>query len=253
MIKLNVGGKIFCIGKSQLLSVQGSYFHAMLGSGLWEPDSDGAYFIDRNSKNFDRVLDYLRTGKFSFLGLRLDQIRMLQETLDYLQIPLCGSVSYPPVTWDPQMCGKGIRLSGGNQVAVSTRWHQSVRSLNPCERFSVRLDSLNSDVDRLEVSIGFATAAGFSPNAPMDKTCGWYIFAVDGELFSQGGHVGESYSSEEIGACSIVTCILDREDNSIRFEVDGTLYGVAYSNIPQVELYVALSFDKLDVQVTLLD
>lgn len=69
-IKLDVGGKIFCIAKSHLLSVEGSYFHAMLSSGHWKPDRDEVYFIDPNPKHFDRIMDYLRTGELSYVGMR---------------------------------------------------------------------------------------------------------------------------------------------------------------------------------------
>lgn len=43
-IKLDVGGKIFCISKTHLLRVECSYFHATLAFGHWKPGSDGAYF-----------------------------------------------------------------------------------------------------------------------------------------------------------------------------------------------------------------
>lgn len=49
-IKLNVGGKIFTTSKTTLLSVPGSYFHALLSSGKWLPDEDNEYFIDRSPK-----------------------------------------------------------------------------------------------------------------------------------------------------------------------------------------------------------
>ena len=40
-IRLEVGGQIFATSKSTLLSVEGTYFHALLSSGKWEPDEDG--------------------------------------------------------------------------------------------------------------------------------------------------------------------------------------------------------------------
>lgn len=141
-IKLDVGGRIFCIGKSHLLCVESSYFHAMLSSGHWKPDTGGANFIDRNPKHFDRILDCLRTGDLSFAGLRPDQIETLKKTLDYLQ--LGGDNPEPelvPVTWDLQMCGSGFWLSQENGVIVySLSGCQTARSLNPCVRYSVRID-----------------------------------------------------------------------------------------------------------------
>lgn len=78
-----MGGALFCISKSHLLSVEGSYFRAMLASGQWKPESDGTYFIDWNPEHFNRVLDYMRTGE---LCVDPAELRSLQKTLDYLQL-----------------------------------------------------------------------------------------------------------------------------------------------------------------------
>jgi hypothetical protein len=40
-IKLDIGGKLFTTSKTTLLSIEGTYFHAMLSSGSWQPDEDG--------------------------------------------------------------------------------------------------------------------------------------------------------------------------------------------------------------------
>ncbi|KAF0688990.1 hypothetical protein As57867_019437, partial [Aphanomyces stellatus] len=45
-VTLNVGGSLFTTSKETLLRVEGSYFHAMLGSGHWQPDSGNDYFLD---------------------------------------------------------------------------------------------------------------------------------------------------------------------------------------------------------------
>lgn len=82
-IKLDVGGKVLCIVRSHLLNSEG-FFLEMLESDRLEPDSEGCYFIDRKPKHFDRVLDYLRTGGMTFDGLRPDEIKTLQATLEYL-------------------------------------------------------------------------------------------------------------------------------------------------------------------------
>lgn len=234
-VKLDVGGKIFCISKPHLLSVEGSYFHAMLGSGQWNPDSDGAYFIDRDPRHFERVLDYLRTGKISFTGLRSDQINLLTETLDYMQL---GNAR-PSVVWDPQMRGSELRLSEGNLVVSSWRyeshfWGQSIRSLYTCVRYSVRLDATE---DYPSVLIGFASEAGFHTGDSNYSHSGWYLKAYE----------------HRISAGSVVTCIFNQVTGNISFEVDGESNGVSYSNLTKVEVYATVIFYGEDIHVTLVE
>jgi hypothetical protein len=87
-IRLEIGGKIFTTSKSSLLRVEGTYFHAMLSSGKWQPDEDGVYFVDRNPKYFDRILDYLRTGELSLEGLDTVAIHKLEKDLEYYMIEM---------------------------------------------------------------------------------------------------------------------------------------------------------------------
>lgn len=278
MVKLNVGGKIFCISKTHLLSVEGTYFHAMLGSGHWKPETDdGAYFIDRNPKQFDRVLDYLRTGELSFKGLRPDQSHRLKTTLDYLQIgfddpepePAIALPVAAPVAWDPQMCGAGLSLSQENRVVVSgsSQW-KAVRSVDPCVRFSVRLDS---DGGTSYISIGFAPQARFSVDPQVNSSSGWYLYVRDGMIYSgvniawpvvsapfRGGRQPRAVSSHTylrrgVAVGSVVTCILDREQSSISFQVDGQSFGVAFTSVPSEDVYAALNIGQVNARLTLVD
>jgi BTB/POZ domain len=69
MIILSLRGKIFTVAKDSLIKVKGTYFHGMLSSGVWLPNSDGVYVIDRPSEGFDRILECLSTGKLDCHGL----------------------------------------------------------------------------------------------------------------------------------------------------------------------------------------
>merc|ERR1712060_250080 len=87
-VKLDVGGRIFTTSRCTLLTWEGTYFHAMLSSGKWEPDEDGAYFIDRDPTLFDRVIDCLRTGlPVDVEDLSARQLKRLQAEMDYYQLP----------------------------------------------------------------------------------------------------------------------------------------------------------------------
>jgi len=87
-IKLDVGGKPFNTSKGTLMSMEGTYFHAMLGSGKFQPDEEGVYFIDRNPKHFDVILDYLRMGELNVEGLDTKGLEKVKKDCDYYQIPL---------------------------------------------------------------------------------------------------------------------------------------------------------------------
>ncbi len=55
-------------------------------------DFVGEYFIDRDPKYFDRILEYLRSGKFSWGGLDSTAKQKLLKDLDYYQISLPDKV-----------------------------------------------------------------------------------------------------------------------------------------------------------------
>jgi len=101
-IKLDVGGKIFSVSKESLLRVPNTYFHALLGSGKWQPDSDGAYFVDRSPKFFDRILNFMRNGKMDYYGLDDHSLEKLQDDCDYYQIaiPITTDQIAIPITKD---------------------------------------------------------------------------------------------------------------------------------------------------------
>jgi BTB/POZ domain len=87
MIVLSLRGKIFTVAKDKLIKVVGTYFYGMLSSGVWQPNSDGVYVIDRPNEGFDRILDCLSTGKLDCKGLTDYEIDCVYGNLDYFIIP----------------------------------------------------------------------------------------------------------------------------------------------------------------------
>lgn len=87
----------------------------------------------------------------------------------------------------------------------------------------------------------------------MDSTCGWHVNACNEQLYSQSCAFIKKYKIGGIAPGSIVTCILDRENDCINFELDGQPLGVAYDDIPVGEMYVALSFEEPNTQATHID
>jgi hypothetical protein len=80
IIKLNVGGKLFVTTRTTIFSVENS-LKAMLQSGAFKPDLEGAYFIDRSPEYFPIILDYLRnpTKDLKLMTSHLTERRKQQD------------------------------------------------------------------------------------------------------------------------------------------------------------------------------
>jgi hypothetical protein len=80
IVKLNVGGKIFITTRTTIFSVENS-LKAMLQSGAFKPDLEGAYFIDRSPEYFPIILDYLRnpTKDLNLMTSHLTERRQQQD------------------------------------------------------------------------------------------------------------------------------------------------------------------------------
>jgi hypothetical protein len=61
LIRLNVGGVLYVTTRATLCRT-GSYFEAMFSGRHALTQVDGAYYLDRNGRVFEGVLDFLRTG-----------------------------------------------------------------------------------------------------------------------------------------------------------------------------------------------
>jgi len=85
-ILLDIGGQRFATAKTTLLAYKGTFFEAMLSSGQWKPDSDGAYFIDRNPELFPVILDYMRMGSINLSKYSYDVMDSLRAEFDFYAI-----------------------------------------------------------------------------------------------------------------------------------------------------------------------
>jgi len=106
-ISLNVGGQMFAVAKETLL-VPNTFFHAMLGSNNWTPDSDGSYFIDRDPCLFVHVLNFMRTGQCNFHSLATSQFKFLQIEFDFFRVEV------PPFRW---LLSESVILNGKMEFA----------------------------------------------------------------------------------------------------------------------------------------
>jgi BTB/POZ domain len=93
-IKLNLRGKLYDTSKDILVKAGSAYFSLLLSSPFFELDCDGAYFIDRTSIGFDRILQYMNTGALSLEGLNKYDVDCMYDNLDYFKIPHTAQIDY---------------------------------------------------------------------------------------------------------------------------------------------------------------
>jgi hypothetical protein len=63
LIKLNIGGRLYTTTKQTLLSKGENFFSPLLSGDIPSvKDDNGAYFVDRNGRFFEPILDFLRNG-----------------------------------------------------------------------------------------------------------------------------------------------------------------------------------------------
>jgi len=107
-IKLNVGGSIFQTTRTTLSMDENSVLAKMFGDSGWRSatDSEGAYLLDRESKYFRPVLNFLRDGELiidpdtSAEGvLREARFFNVQGIIDILEPNLTPPVKAPGGSW----------------------------------------------------------------------------------------------------------------------------------------------------------
>lgn len=240
--------------KTNLLKFEGSYFHALLGSGKWLPDVDGAYFIDLNPEHFGRILDYLRTNKLHVSDLDVFQLERLYEVFDYLQFPY----PEPRFAWKGTQLNENLTLSNGDKTVRQTKginsgagWTACILGERAINRYSVRIDSISGGF----MMVGFVPASlrNYKPTGANCTCCGWYLYLAKGVLYSQDGDNRRGYSptvSFEEG-CVLSVIYSEAEGGSIRYEKDRSDLGVAFRGVGDVPLIPAVDFSCVGAQLTL--
>jgi len=85
-----VGGKSFSTTRETLLKAKDSFFHTLLESGNFKPDEKGVWFIDRNPKYFEIIIEFLRTGELFTKYLSDEQLKALKIEIDWYDIQISG-------------------------------------------------------------------------------------------------------------------------------------------------------------------
>jgi len=249
-IKLNIGGKRFETTKSTLLQEKfgETFFSAMFNTGVWNPDEEGCYFVDRNPKNFERLLDYFRTGDLIIAELSPLDIEKLQRDLDFYQIkhlipaPLDASIPLRQ-KWDTKLCSSKVSISedGLTATKVEGKGYASVLASIPSTNFKVQYVSTGS---RNWATIGFASKPEFNPNPSHHqlRLNGYYLHASNGSLYSVEDNTEAKEYTTQLKEGDIVEAIWNTEKNEISFSVNGKELPVAFINVkkdlfPALDLY----------------
>jgi DNA-binding beta-propeller fold protein YncE len=123
-VKLDIGGRLFSVSRSLLLSFEDSFFHAMLSSGRWLPRHDGTYAVNRDSQYFETMLQFMRTGHLNVPHLVDSEGNLhagLIDEFDFYQVEL--PLHLLARHWKGQIV-RYIGVQGTNHGAVT--WPNSV-------------------------------------------------------------------------------------------------------------------------------
>ena len=201
MVKLDVGGQIFCTTRETLMSFPDSYFYGMLNSGQFLPDGEGSflvicsteityhahalgsYFIGKDPTYFPVILKFLRTKMFSADDFEDSELKKLEILTTYLLLPM--SVSRKMSTWNPFECKGCLSLEPNDFSVVRDVWNgtreaSAAFGAEKVNRFTVQLDKTLGSY--LIMYVGLIPVEDFkltknNPRSVLEK--GWAVCFFD--------------------------------------------------------------------------
>ena len=192
IVKLNVRGKLFSVSKHTLMSMDSTYFYGLIAnSDKFKPSEDGSFFIERNPLVFDRILDYLRTGKMDTRDMTLYALDMLKDDLDYYCIP---SPTELQLHWDVTKKPNNCILSYDNLTITKSNgtgsWNCGVIGNVAVDKYTIHI---NEKVQG-HIMIGFSTGTKWNRNGQNYNTNGWFLSIENGSV--HGNDVKENRSGD---------------------------------------------------------
>eukprot|EP01122_Echinamoeba_exundans_P016356 TRINITY_DN8259_c0_g1_i1.p1 TRINITY_DN8259_c0_g1~~TRINITY_DN8259_c0_g1_i1.p1 ORF type:complete len:493 (+),score=84.03 TRINITY_DN8259_c0_g1_i1:108-1586(+) len=235
-IKLEFRSRMFTTCKRTLMKTP--WFEAQVSR--WEPDPDsGAYFIDRNPRFIDLILDFLRTGTWNTDSIDKKLLPELEEELEYFNI----DESPVPLTWDPQRKTPEIVLSDDLRTATKTAglsWNTSVIGTAPATK--VRYTIIQQTKGYMMVGLAPETAM---PNTrSIFLASGFYFFARNGSLYSQDGHANTSPPLGKVSAQNgeWIEFEHDRAERTIYMTRPAQARQIVFQNVPDIDLRPCVTF-----------
>jgi len=124
-IILNVGGTQFSTTLATLRSENGTFFEKMFrNNSTTTCSADGTFFIDRNPRTFEYILDYIRSGEMVVESADKNLRSQLLEDAEFFELsdalkeylqfsPIAGiELLLSEVTWLNDALPKGMKLGG---------------------------------------------------------------------------------------------------------------------------------------------
>ncbi|KAL6080657.1 BTB/POZ domain-containing protein [Balamuthia mandrillaris] len=221
-VKLNVGGKVF-VTSLTTLTKQRSMLSAMFSDKFnIQPDENGEYFIDRNPKHFDVILDYLRKGTIIITGLSQRDLQEIRDEVDFYQLHGLRDLLFI-TRWSTIQKSEKIVLSNDNRTA---------RNTGSCSVVTVE-DWVTRGIYEWHVSLDKCTFVGIGLVSDHFSNCEAEFHNVDGccvyyknrcFYHNYGGH-GSLHASESFNSGDVVTVRLDLElEDQVSFEKEGRCF-----------------------------
>lgn len=223
-VELNVGGRIFATCKEVLLRGDGTYFHGLLCGGFWNPDKDGAFFIDRDPESFACILRFLRTGvPVDFTGLSVAQREELRADIDYYQLASkVTTVVHRTVLsrFDASRCSASLLITDDDCTATktvgTTAWSTAVGKEADVPSFKVRI---RNNPHHSGIGIGYVRSTTlFTP----EKGGSWRRWTWTNS---------EPPNCPPFGPNDVITVFLNKALATISFEVNGQPSAVTLADI----------------------
>jgi len=227
-IVLDVGGKRYATSKDTLLSVEGTYFTGLLGSGRWQPDDDGSYFIDRNGKLFVHILEYLRTGKMDIEELNTKQKAALREEMDFYMIPFPTQARVSDIL-SVEHAQQIEQWMGGEKKIGQCLWKATEHGFG-ADQFHSRCDNKGSTVVIVQSSEGYVFG-GYAHN-PWNSN-GTYRQYTESFLFTltnPHGIIPTRFADAECGMYSDVYGLTFGSGHDIHINNNSNTTNGSYSN-----------------------
>jgi len=193
----------------------------LFGSGSWPAEPDGSYFIDRNPRGFEYLLDYLRNGSLNTRGIPESDLQKFLEHCDFFCVPPPQElVEEADHNWVRDQDWASPLIFDGNKVSNGTSGNNVYARGSVANPKSFRIKFGGR---RVISFVGLSTARDFYQR--MVRKEEFFMLSTEGDKVSKGtwtNHVPKSRVSPR----SLFE--VRYESKNIRFIVDGVDYGVAF-------------------------